>query len=258
MCSHQHSGTAPLRTTARSPKMATVTFTATAPNGDTFTRTTGSMAYTHVLMTGNEDGTSWGPYSWHKSAAAAAKAGSGKTGAYFAEHGYRAEVVPAVPTSVQGVVEVGDFSADDGWQEEAINALIEAKNAPKAKKGKHVKANVTVYDNAADAVADILAEFPEVAADPEPQPVEAADPEGELEEALADLDTTEVEPEADATIEQVEAEVADADKVAVRKARRAARRAAKRANETADAKAERLAKRRERRAVRKAAAKDEA
>ncbi|ACF05097.1 hypothetical protein Nigel_95 [Mycobacterium phage Nigel] len=239
---HQHGGTAPLRTTARSTKMATITFTATAPNGTTFTRTTGSMAYTHVLMTGNEDGTNWGPYSWHKSAAAAAKAGSGKVGAYFAEQGYQATVVPAVPTSVQGVVSVGDFAAADGWQEEAINALIEAKNAPKAKGTKTAK-----------KASKPAAELPEVAADPEPQPVEAADPEGDLEEALAELDTTEVKPEADATIEQVEAEVADADKVAARKARRAARRAAKRANETADAKAERLAKRRERRAARKAA-----
>jgi hypothetical protein len=227
---------------------ATVTFTATAPNGATFTRTSGTMAYTHVLMTGNQDGTSWGPYSWHKSAAAAEKARSGKVGAYFVEQGYQSDVVPAVPTSVQGVVSVGDFAAADGWQEEAINALIEAKNAPKAKGTK----------TATKKASKPEAKLPEVAADPEPQPVDAADPEGDLEEALAELDTTEAEPEADATIEQVEAEVDAADKVAARKARRAARRAAKRANETADAKAERLAKRRERRAARKAAAKDEA
>ena len=233
--------------------MATVTFTATAANGKTFTRTSGTMPYTHVLMVNDS------AYSWHKTPAAAEKARSGKVGAHFAEKGWASDVVPAVPTSVQGVVAVGDFPADQGWQQEAIDALIEAKNAPKAKAPKHVvKPNVVVYESAADALADIMAEFPEVAADPEPQPVEAADPEGELEEALADLDTTEVEPEADATIEQVEAEVADADKAAARKARRAARRAAKRANETADAKADRLAKRRERRAARKAAAKDEA
>ncbi|ABD58216.1 hypothetical protein PBI_COOPER_99 [Mycobacterium phage Cooper] len=235
---------------------ATVTFTATAANGETYTRTSGTMPYTHVLMVNNS------AYSWHKSPAAAEKARSGKVGAHFAEQGWESDVVPAVPTSVQGVVALGDFPADQGWQQEAIDALIEAKNAPKASKAKAtkhvVKPNVTVYETAADALADIMAEFPEVAADPEPQPVEAADPEGDLEEALAELDTTEVEPEADATIEQVEAEVADADKVAARKARRAARRQAKRANETAEDKADRLAKRRERRAARKAAAKDEA
>ncbi|AXH47460.1 hypothetical protein SEA_WALELIANO_96 [Mycobacterium phage Waleliano] len=171
---------------------ATVTFTATAANGKTFTRTSPTMPYTHVLMVNNS------AYSWHKSAAAAEKARSGKVGAHFAEKGWESDVVPAVPTSVQGVANIGDFPADKGWQEEAINALIEAKNAPKAKapkkasKGKAIKSNVTVYESATDALADIL---PEVPADPE------------LEDALADLDTTEVEPEADATLEQVTAEV---------------------------------------------------
>ena len=127
--------------------MATVTFTATAPNGQAFTRTTGSMAYTHVLMTANVDGTSWSPYSWHKSAAAAEKARSGKVGAYFAEKGWESNVVPTVPTSVQGVASVGDFPADKGWQEEAINALIEAKNAPKTKENKGVSVASHRFNN---------------------------------------------------------------------------------------------------------------
>ncbi|AGU92098.1 hypothetical protein BANE1_93 [Mycobacterium phage Bane1] len=157
---------------------ATVTFTATADNGKTFTRTSPTMPYTHVLMVNNA------AYSWHKSAAAAEKARSGKVGAHFAEKGWESNVVPAVPTSVQGVASVGDFPADKGWQEEAINALIEAKNTPKTKapkkasKGKAIKSNVTVYESAADALADIL---PEVPADPEP----------EVEEPVTDAETVE-------------------------------------------------------------------
>ncbi|AER49010.1 hypothetical protein SEA_DONNY_97 [Mycobacterium phage Donny] len=111
---------------------AKIEFTATAPNGETFTRTSGTMPYTHVLMTGGSEGDGWGPYSWHKSYAAAEKARSGKTGAYFATKGYRSEIVEAVPTAVRGKAVVGEFTAENGWAEDAINALIEAKNAPKA------------------------------------------------------------------------------------------------------------------------------
>ncbi|AEJ95769.1 hypothetical protein FDI64_gp95 [Mycobacterium phage Zemanar] len=171
---------------------ATVTFTATADNGKTFTRTSPTMPYTHVLMVNNS------AYSWHKSAAAAEKARSGKVGAHFAEKGWESNVVPAVPTSVQGVANVGDFPADKGWQEEAINALIEAKNAPKAKapkkasKGKAIKSNVTVYESAADALADIL---PEVPADPEP----------EVDEPVTDAETVEAMAPAPEVTEVTEA-----------------------------------------------------
>ncbi|AYB70639.1 hypothetical protein SEA_SERENDIPITOUS_98 [Mycobacterium phage Serendipitous] len=108
---------------------AKIEFTAIAPNGESFTRTSGTMPYTHVLMTGSAEGEGWGPYSWHKSHAAAEKARSGKTGAYFATKGYRSEVVEAVPTAVKGKATVGEFAAENGWAEDAINALIEAKSA---------------------------------------------------------------------------------------------------------------------------------
>ncbi|AKF14360.1 hypothetical protein SEA_VINCENZO_98 [Mycobacterium phage Vincenzo] len=113
--------------------MASITFTATAPNGQTFTRTSPTMPYTHVLMTSGSDGETWGPYSWHKSPQAAEKARSGKVGEYFAREGYESTVVEAVPTAVKGTAHVGDFPADKGWPEAAIDALILAKGAKPAK-----------------------------------------------------------------------------------------------------------------------------
>lgn len=147
---------------------ASITFTATAPTGETFTRTSPSMPYTHVMMTrgpgqlmGQKEPGNWGPYSWHKSAAAAHKAANSSH-----MQQWETTVVEAVPTAVKGTAHVGDFPAANGWQEDAINALITAKNtAPKAKKGKQVKSNVTVYETAADALADL----PETPADPEPE-----------------------------------------------------------------------------------------
>jgi hypothetical protein len=89
--------------------MATITYTATHPaTGEVVTRTSGTMAYTHANL---DRGT------WHKSEAAARKAGG--------------TVVPAVPTSVRGTASVGDFTGHPNA--EAIDALISAKAAPKAK-----------------------------------------------------------------------------------------------------------------------------
>jgi|SRR5690349_2097389 len=108
---------------------AKIEFTATAPNGETFTRTSGTMPYTHVLMVAGKGESDFGPWSWHKSAAAAFKASQEG----YHQDNHRTKVVPAVPTAVKGKAEVGDFPADKGWQAEAIDALIIAKGAPKAK-----------------------------------------------------------------------------------------------------------------------------
>lgn len=109
--------------------MASITFTATAPNGEQFTRTSPSMPYVSVLMVADLDADNWGPYSWHKTDVAAREAGN--SGYHQGKH--RTQVVPAVPTAVKGKAEVGDFE-NFGPHGEAIDALIEAKKAPKARK----------------------------------------------------------------------------------------------------------------------------
>lgn len=102
--------------------MPTITFTATAPNGAEFTRTSGTMPYVAVLVV-SRDGSDWGDYSWHKTAEAAHKAAA--TG-YAAKAGYpHRRVVPAVPTSVQGKVHAGQF---DDWPQGCAE-LVDAKLA---------------------------------------------------------------------------------------------------------------------------------
>lgn len=51
-----------------------ITYTATAPNGEQFSRTSGTMSYTTVLMVADKGGDNWGPWSWHTSPANALKA----------------------------------------------------------------------------------------------------------------------------------------------------------------------------------------
>lgn len=143
---------------------AKIEFTATAPNGETFTRTSGTMPYTHVLMVAGKGESDFGPWSWHKSAAAAFKASQEG----YHQDNHRTKVVPAVPTAVKGKAEVGEFSAEKGWQEEAINALIEAKATKPSKKAQ-----------------------PEL-------PVEVADPE-----PVAEEETPVEQPEAEAQAEAV-------------------------------------------------------
>lgn len=119
--------------------MATFTFTATAPNGSEATRTTGSMPYVAVLMTADPGKDNWGPYSWHKTQAAAVKASQSS-----AHQGRQTEVVPAVPTSVQGKITVAEVA--DGWGDipaDVLVALVEATAAGKPKAKAEAPAKVT-------------------------------------------------------------------------------------------------------------------
>lgn len=122
---------------------AKIEYTATAPNGESFTRTSGTMAYVAVLMVADADpGTdNWGPYSWHKTYEAANAAGN----ATYHQGKHRTVVVDAIPTAVKGKAVVGDFASHP--RASVIDTLIEAKAGKKAD------------------VAEIEVEAPEVVAD---------------------------------------------------------------------------------------------
>lgn len=104
--------------------MPTITFTATAPNGETFTRTSGTMPYTSVLMVADPGTENWAPYSWHRSEAAAHKAANGT---YVTR--YQRRVVPAVPTSVQGKVTAGQFADWPAGCEDLVTAKLSGRIA---------------------------------------------------------------------------------------------------------------------------------
>lgn len=94
--------------------MATITFTATHPTtGETVTRSTGSMDYTHVVF---GDST-----TWHTSEINAHKAASSRQHTWSS--GRTGRVVEAVPTKVNGKVKEGDFH---NWSA-ATRALVAAK-----------------------------------------------------------------------------------------------------------------------------------
>lgn len=78
--------------------MATkTTFIAITDNGATWTRTSGTMDYTHALQTAAKDGARPGIYSWHKSEAAAIKA----AGARYVRENFSTKVleVTGVPSN---------------------------------------------------------------------------------------------------------------------------------------------------------------
>lgn len=110
---------------------ATVTFTA-EHNGQTYTRTSGTMPYVAITV-GSQ-------VQWHKSFAAAHKAATSRTQTYAT--GVPAEVVPVVPTAIQG--KLGDWHPEvDGWGDipaAAFAELVAAKAAP-APAAKAVKVN---------------------------------------------------------------------------------------------------------------------
>jgi hypothetical protein len=86
--------------------MATVTFTATAPNGVEFTRTSPTMPYVAVLMVADKGSDNWGAWSWHKTDDAAFKASQSN---YHQGH-HQTKVVQAIPTAINGKVKPGDFA----------------------------------------------------------------------------------------------------------------------------------------------------
>lgn len=63
-----------------------ITYAAVSPAGDVFTRTSGTMSYTHVVLVQNVGNGAWGTYSWHTTPAAAYKVtnAGGRLGASLA------------------------------------------------------------------------------------------------------------------------------------------------------------------------------
>lgn len=77
--------------------MASVTFTAVLPNGETASRTTKTRAYVACLAIADKGGDNWGARSWHLTRAAAIAANSG----YISEN-YNAKVLDVEITKVVG------------------------------------------------------------------------------------------------------------------------------------------------------------
>lgn len=105
--------------------MATITFTATTPEGEIVTRTSGTMPY--VAYAGG---------TWHKSFAAAHKAATDRY------HAVGTQVVPVLPTAINGKVDdrLREI-ATTGWGDipaATIAALIEDKEAEKARQAGEV------------------------------------------------------------------------------------------------------------------------
>ncbi|VBA46579.1 hypothetical protein LAUMK13_05694 [Mycobacterium innocens] len=103
---------------------AQITYTATAPSAQTFTRTSATMRYTHALLCADDGADNWGVWSWHKSADAAHKAAN--SGAAHSPSVQR-QVVPVVVTKVAGKIDPADTFALD-----AKARLDTAKAAPVA------------------------------------------------------------------------------------------------------------------------------
>jgi len=101
---------------------AKIEFTA-VHDGETFTRTTGTMPYVAVTV-GSQ-------VQWHKSMEAAQQAAVSKTQTY--RTGVPATIVPARPTAIKG--KLGDWTPHiDGWGEipaEAFAELVAAKGSRK-------------------------------------------------------------------------------------------------------------------------------
>lgn len=106
--------------------MSNITFTATAPNGATFTRKSGTMGYTNVVMVADRGEDNWGPLSWHLTASAAFDTAKSSRCADL-----NVKVVDAVPTDVSGKVAPGTmFNGVDLFELKAAAAA--ARKAAKA------------------------------------------------------------------------------------------------------------------------------
>lgn len=92
--------------------MATITFTGTH-NGETFTRTSGTMPYVAISV-GSQ-------VIWHKSFAAAHKAAVSRQQTWST--GKPAEVVPVIPTAINGKITAEDFA--EGWGDIPASAFTE-------------------------------------------------------------------------------------------------------------------------------------
>lgn len=163
--------------------MATITFTATLPSGETVTRTSGTMPYVATVN----------GVTWHKTFASAQKAATGR------QHGPGAQVIPVVPTAINGKITAEDWA--DGWGEidrEVLATLVAAKladQAPKAKAPRKAKAKVVtgqeILDlaSADDVVAQLDAMEAEAPAELPTEDAPAADPvEETVTEAIAAIE----------------------------------------------------------------------
>ncbi|UJQ86619.1 hypothetical protein SEA_PENGUINLOVER67_97 [Mycobacterium phage PenguinLover67] len=92
--------------------MATITFTGTH-EGETFTRTSGTMPYVAISV-GSQ-------VIWHKSFAAAHKAAVSRQQTW--KTGKPAEVVPVIPTAINGKITAEDFA--EGWGDIPASAFTE-------------------------------------------------------------------------------------------------------------------------------------
>ena len=237
--------------------MATITFTATDPKtGETYTRTSGTMPYVAVSV-GSQ-------VQWHKTFAAAHKAAVSKVQTW--QTGKPADVIPAVPTAINGKIDADDFA--EGWGDIPAEAFAElvAEKLAKPAKGKKAPKLVELTDEQVDeALAQIEAEAEPTKADlegvtitatldPTPEFVGTITAEGttiepvSVEDAFADV-VDAIQAEAEPVTEKpARVRKTDEEKKAARRARRAARRAA----ETTEQAEARKAARRARRAARKA------
>ncbi|QBZ72613.1 hypothetical protein SEA_COFFEE_91 [Mycobacterium phage Coffee] len=113
---------------------AKFTFTVDLPNGETVTRTSGTMPYIAATIIVQADGEAF-VHTWHKSSLAAeANARTGYGAKRAQQLGGQAIVVPVRITAVAG--KLGDWHPEvDGWGEiapEAFAEVVAAKAAPKA------------------------------------------------------------------------------------------------------------------------------
>ncbi|WYA78746.1 hypothetical protein Vic_00089 [Mycolicibacterium phage Vic9] len=113
---------------------AKFTFTVDLPNGETETRTSGTMPYIAATIIVQADGEAF-VHTWHKSSLAAeANARTGYGAKRAQQLGGQAIVVPVRITAVAG--KLGDWHPEvDGWGEiapEAFAEVVAAKAAPKA------------------------------------------------------------------------------------------------------------------------------
>ncbi|AUX82294.1 hypothetical protein SEA_ITSYBITSY1_89 [Mycobacterium phage ItsyBitsy1] len=145
---------------------AKFTFTVDLPNGETVTRTSGTMPYIAATIIVAADGEAF-VHTWHKSSLAAeANARTGYGAKRAQQLGGQAIVVPVRITAVSG--KLGDWHPEvDGWGEiapEAFAEVVAAKVAPKVATGADVLASAaeaaTEEDKAEVAKAEAAVEAP--------------------------------------------------------------------------------------------------
>ncbi|AUX82148.1 hypothetical protein SEA_HOLEINONE_91 [Mycobacterium phage Holeinone] len=137
---------------------AKFTFTVDLPNGETETRTSGTMPYIAATIIVQANGEAF-VHTWHKSSLAAeANARTGYGAKRAQQLGGQAIVVPVRITAVAG--KLGDWHPEvDGWGEiapEAFAEVVAAKAAPKAAPKAAKKAAAAKVATGADVLASAV------------------------------------------------------------------------------------------------------